>query len=193
MRQRIVVIQGHPDPAGGHYAHALADAYAEGAQASGHEVRRIEVASLEFSWLRNKREHESDSAPAAIRESQETIRWAGHIVIVYPLWLGEMPALLKAFLEQLLRPGFAYRIGKGKIEKFLAGKSARVIVTMGMPAVAYRWYFGAHSLKALQRSILGFVGIKPVRATLIGMVEGQSNAKRQGWLEQLRILGRSGR
>ncbi len=193
MHQRIVVIQGHPDPAGGHYAHALADAYAEGAQSAGHEVRRIDVATLDFPVLRSKQEHESGSVPAAIRESQETIRWAGHIVILYPLWLGEMPALLKAFLEQLLRPGFAYQIGKGHIQKFLTGKSARIVVTMGMPAVAYRWYFGAHSLKALQRSILGFVGIKPVRATLIGMVEGHSNAKRQGWLEQLRILGRAGR
>jgi len=193
MSKRVVVVQGHPDPAGGHYAHALADAYAEGAQAAGHEVRRIDVARLDFPWLRNKQEHESGSVPAAIRESQETIRWASHIVILYPLWLGEMPALLKAYLEQLLRPGFAYRIDKGHIQKFLSGKSARIVVTMGMPAVAYRWYFGAHSLKALQRSILGFVGIKPVRATLIGMVEGQSNAKRQGWLEQLRILGRAGR
>lgn len=193
MSKRVVVVQGHPDPAGGHYVHALADAYAEGAQAAGHEVRRIDVARLDFPWLRNKQEHESGSVPAAIRESQETIRWASHIVILYPLWLGEMPALLKAYLEQLLRPGFAYQIDKGHIQKFLSGKSARIVVTMGMPAVVYRWYFGAHSLKALQRSILGFVGIKPVRATLIGMVEGQSNAKRQGWLEQLRILGRAGR
>ncbi len=193
MSKRVVVVQGHPDPAGGHYAHALADAYAEGAQAAGHEVRRIDVARLDFPVLRSKQEHESRSVPAAIRESQETIRWASHIVILYPLWLGEMPALLKAYLEQLLRPGFAYQIDKGHIQKFLSGKSARIVVTMGMPAVVYRWYFGAHSLKALQRSILGFVGIKPVRATLIGMVEGQSNAKRQGWLEQLRILGRAGR
>lgn len=188
--QRIVVIQGHPDPAGGHFAHALADAYAEGAQAAGHEVRRIEVAKLDFPFLRNKHEHEGGAVPAPIRECQDTVRWAGHIVIFYPLWLGEMPAVLKAFLEQLLRPGFAYQIGKGQVQKLLAGKSARVIVTMAMPAIIYRWYFGAHGLKALQRSILGFVGIKPVRATLIGMVEGPNNARRQGWLERVRLLGR---
>jgi putative NADPH-quinone reductase len=45
---QIAIIQGHPDSAGHHLLHALADAYAEGAIAAGHEVRRIEVAKLEF-------------------------------------------------------------------------------------------------------------------------------------------------
>lgn len=38
---RFTIVQGHPDPAGGHYGHALAQAYASGAEAAGHEVRTI--------------------------------------------------------------------------------------------------------------------------------------------------------
>ena len=51
---------------------------------------------------------------------------------------------------------------------------------MGMPAFIYRWYFGAHGLKSLERSIPCFVGIRPIRETLIGMIGGLSEAKSAG-------------
>ena len=63
---------------------------------------------------------------------------------------------------------------------------------MGMPAFVYRWYFRAHSLKSLERNILKFCGIKPIRESLIGMVEGKP-AHREKWLGKMRALGRSGR
>jgi putative NADPH-quinone reductase len=58
-----------------------------------------------------------------------------------------------------------------------------------MPAFAYRWYFGAHGLKSLKRSILRLVGIAPNRHTLIGMIEGMSDARREAWLGSMRKLG----
>ena len=73
--------------------------------------------------------------------------------------------------------------------KRLKGKTARIIVTMGMPALVYRWYFGAHSLKSLERNILGFSGIGPIKESLFGMVEGVGDAKRQKWLTKMRSLG----
>ena len=54
----VAIIQGHPDPAGGHYGHGRADAYAQGAAAAGHELRRIEVARLDFPVLRTQAEFE---------------------------------------------------------------------------------------------------------------------------------------
>jgi putative NADPH-quinone reductase len=190
---RIAIIQGHPDPRGERFGHALADAYTKGAEAAGHEVKSITVAGLEFSMLRSKEEWESGTPPEAIRQAQTTIAWAEHLVIFYPLWLGSMPALLKAFLEQTFRPGFAIPKPGGKMwKKLLSGKSARIVVTMGMPAFLYRWYFGAHSLKSLERNILGFCGIAPMRESLIGMVEG-SGSKREEWLAEMRDLGFRGR
>ena len=112
MSHRIAIIQGHPDAGGAHYGHSLAEAYAQGALAAGHALRRIEVAQIDFPWLRSKAE-----------------------------W------------EQGARPDFAItRVAEGSMpKKLLAGRSARVVVTMGMPAFVYRWYFGAHSLRALER------------------------------------------
>lgn len=189
----IVIIQGHPDPAGGHFCNALAKAYAEGAASGGHAVRLVEVAKLDFPLLRDAAAWRSDPPPPAIAQAQDAIRWARHLVILYPLWMGEMPALMKGFLEQVLRPGFGTSAVEGgmKWEKLLRGKSARIVVTMGMPALAYRWWFGAHSLRSLKRNILGFCGIAPLRDTLIGNVEGCGAATRECWLERMRALGRA--
>ena len=190
----ILIIQGNPDPRETHYGHALADAYAGGAREAGHAVSTIEVAALEFPLLHNFNEFHQGQVPASIRDCQEQVRRAEHLVIIYPLWLGGMPAVLKGFFEQLFRPGFAMQPLKGgqRWKKLLTGKSARVVVTMGMPALAYRWFFGAHSLKSLERNILRFTGISPIRESLIGMVEG-SNAHRRRWLRKMTRLGRAAR
>jgi putative NADPH-quinone reductase len=195
MPRRVVIIQGHPDPDPSRFCRALAAAYAEGAEQAGHEIRSLDVAELDFPILRTAADFQSGTAPAAIRQAQEAISWAEHLLIVYPLWLGSMPALLKGFLEQVFRPGFATAgdATRGTWQKLLIGKSARIVVTMGMPALAYRWYFRAHSLKSLERNILGFCGIGPIRETLIGMVEAKSDAKRQRDLQRMRELGRRAR
>lgn len=188
---RILIVQGHPDPAGRHFGHALADAYADGATAAGHEVRRCEVALLDFPLLRSQAEYEHGEAPPALLPVQQDILWAQHLVWFFPLWMGGMPALLKGFIEQVARPGFAVDEGGNPMtNKRLAGRSARLVVTMGMPALVYRYYFRAHSLKALERNILGMTGIAPIHETLIGLVEGPDPKARAGWLEKLRALGR---
>jgi putative NADPH-quinone reductase len=186
---RICIVQGHPTPGSGHFCHALARAYAEGAVAAGHEIRTIAVAELDFPILRSKQDWDAGQTPLAISAAQNSIRWAQHLVIIHPLWIGMMPALLKAFLEQVYRPGFAMAVSeKGRWTKLLSGRSARVVVTMGMPALVYRWYFGAHGLKSLTQN-LALIGIKPSRYTLIGMIEAMSDRKRRGWLDHLRKLG----
>jgi len=86
---------------------------------------------------------------------------------------------------------FAYQ-EKSFPKLLLAGRSARLVVTMGMPALLYRWWYFAHGLKGLERNILGFVGIKPVRETLFGMVGAASETKRRAWLKQMHGLGAKG-
>ena len=190
MSHRVVIIQGHPDPTGRHLCHGLADAYAEGAAAAGNSVSRVDLAKLDIPVLRSQAEFESGTLPSSLNAARDAIVSADHIVLVFPLWLGTMPALVKAFLEQVMRPGiaFAYQ-SKGLPSKLLRGRSARIVVTMAMPALAYRWFFFAHAMRALNRNILGFVGISPIRTSLFGMVENASEEKRQSWLGQMRALG----
>jgi putative NADPH-quinone reductase len=192
LARHILILQGHPTPGGGHLGNALAEAYARGAAAGGHEVRQIDLADLEFPILRSKEEWEEGPVPPAIQSVQTAIAWADHLVLFYPLWLGSLPALFKALLEQALRPGFAVDSRNGVFAKRLKGKSARIVVTMGMPALVYRWYFGAHSLKNLERNILAFCGIAPIRESIVGSVETMGRAKGRRWIDRLERLGRAG-
>lgn len=141
---RILLIDGHPDPAGGHFVHGLADAYAAGAAEAGHAVTRIDIARLDIPILRTKQAFEHAEPPPDIAAAQAAFRAAEHIVLIYPLWLGTMPGLVKLFLEQVFRPGFAFSYDGGRLpRKALGGRSARIVVTMAMPALAYRWFYGA--------------------------------------------------
>ena len=74
-----------------------------------------------------------------------------------------------------------------------AGKSARLIVTMGMPALWYRWFFLAHGIKGLERNILNFCGVRPVRESYIGLVEAENGTARARWLDRVAALGRRAR
>ncbi len=192
--RRILILQGHPDSGTPHLCHALADAYAEGAQESGHEVRRLDMAAIDFPLLRSQHAWEHEPVPSSLEPAQQDIRWAEHLVLLFPLWLGDMPALVKGFLEQVARPGFAFAAGERTAftKKGLTGRSARLVVTMGMPALVYRWYFRAHSVKSLERNILGFVGISPVDETLIGGVGQLDGATAARHLARLKGLGRRG-
>ena len=185
--KRILLIDGHPDPDPGRFIHALAQAYADGATVAGHEVRRLDLATMDIPFLRTRSDWTDAAPPPDIGDAQADIHWAEHLVILYPLWLGDMPAVLKAFLEQVARPGFA--LEQGTMPKpLLGGRSARLVVTMGMPAFFYRFFYGAHSVKSFERNILKLVGIKPVSSSLIGNVEGDE-AARTGWLAEMRELG----
>ncbi|MBV7265488.1 NAD(P)H-dependent oxidoreductase [Erythrobacter ani] len=189
---RITIIDGHPSGEGDHYVHALASAYQRAAEEL-HEVRRLDIGKLEFAFVREPRVWTQLEPEEDILKAQEAIAWADHLVIVYPLWLGDVPALLKAFLEQVMRPGFAMEIkANAKWRPLLRGKSARIIVTMGMPAPMYRLFFRSHSVKSLKRNILHFVGIKPVRTTIIGRVDSWPGYRKK-WLRRVERLGRFAR
>jgi putative NADPH-quinone reductase len=191
MSKRIVLVQGHPDSAPQHLCNALQTAYAKGASDAGHQVRLVTIAELDFPLLRSQHDWKKGTVPAALQQAQEDIKWAEHLVLFFPLWLGDMPALVKAFLEQVARPGFAFTYDDNNPfgKKGLTGRSARVVVTMGMPALFYRWFYRAHSVKSLERNILGFIGFSPVNETLVGMVENMKPDNAKKWLTKLEKLG----
>jgi putative NADPH-quinone reductase len=193
---KMTIIDGHPDPSEGHLNHALADCYARAAEAAGHEIRRIDVAKLNFPIMRDPKDFiEGHPLPDIVR-AQDDIRWAEHVVFFFPLWMSDMPSLLKAFLEQTFRPGFALDFGSGPLKlpkQLLRGKSARIVVTMGMPAFFYFGPMGAYMLKMLSR-LLTFAGIRPVSSTVIGGVENASDCARDGWFKMMnKLAARDGR
>jgi putative NADPH-quinone reductase len=190
MKKHILIIDGHPDAAP-HLIHQLADAYAGGAEWAGHEVQRIDLGAMDVPLLHSPSTWHHP-ATGRMAEAQEQILWANHIAIFYPLWLGDMPAALKAFFEQVMRPGFAFREGaRPGLAGKLKGRSAQVVVTMGMPASMYRHFYRAHSVKSLERNILKLVGIGPVQHILIGGA-GEKDFNYKAWIDELYGAGERG-
>jgi putative NADPH-quinone reductase len=191
MGTRIVLIQGHPDYRRPHLCHALADAYVDGALAAGHEVEIVEPARLNFPFLTSAAEWTHGSPPPQVAAAQDAILRADHMVLVYPLWMGDMPALLKSFIEQVARPGFApdgpahTAFGSG----LLGTRSARVVVSMARPTPVFRWGCAGHSIKALRRNVFGRASIRPLRTTLVGRANELTPQRAASWCERLRRLG----
>lgn len=193
MTKNILVINAHPDPRAERFCAALSNAYVEGASQAGHQIRRIDVGALDFPLIRTHEAFASEPPPAAIREAQEALVWADHLVMIFPLWQGGAPAVFKGFLEQVFRYGVAMsQSGAGWPARLLKGKSARLIVTMGMPAPIFRVIFGGYGLKSLERGVLWLSGFRPVRHTIIGKVEAHDGAGRLRWLKVVRRLGGAG-
>ncbi len=186
---RIVVVVGHARR--DTFCEALGQAYVKGAQAGGHDADLIVISRLTFDPILRHGYEQAQPLEPDLAKAHEALMAADHLVLVFPLWLGTLPALLKGFLERILQPDLVQTARKGRYVKILNGKSARIILTMGMPGLIYRWYYGAHALKMLKRNILAFIGVKPVRSTIFGMVDGVSEERRKQWLDSVEQLGRS--
>lgn len=194
MPRRILILQGHPDPDPARLCRRLADAYADGAANAGHAVDRIDAAAATFPGVRSQAQFKAPATAPDVIAAQAALARADHLVLLFPLWLGTLPGGLKSFLEEVLRPEVAFRYrDDGLPQRLLKGRSARLVVTMGMPAAVYRWWYGAHGVRGIERNMLGFVGLAPVRRTLIGSVEGLGAAGCERWCERMRRLGAAAR
>ncbi|MFI8714698.1 NAD(P)H-dependent oxidoreductase [Brevibacillus brevis] len=185
----ILVIIGHPDPES--YCSALAHAYMKGAAGKAAQIRTIDLSQIAFDpnlkyGYRKRTELEDD-----LKEAQDLIRWADHLVIVYPTWWGTMPAILKGFFDRVLLSGFAYKYREGSSlwDKLLTGKTAHLIVTMDFPSWYNRLIYWQAGHLVMKRNILKFCGIKPVKVTEISGVNASSDEKRKKWLEKVKQLG----
>lgn len=184
-----MIVQGHPDPES--YCYALAKAYKRGAEEKGAAVETVCTGELKFdpnlSFGYRKR---TDLEPC-LREAQEKILDADHIVLVFPVWWGAVPAVMKGFLDRVLLPGFAFRKRPDSLwwDKYLKGKSARIISTMDQPTWYYRFFNKMPSTWAVKRLTLEFCGIKPVKVTHIGPVRNSSPTFRQKWLKKIEQMG----
>ncbi|MGE0751403.1 MAG: NAD(P)H-dependent oxidoreductase [Variibacter sp.] len=186
---KIMIVVGHPQE--DTFCEALGEAYQDGAKASGHETKLFHLAAMAFDpILRGGYRLEQALEP----DLQEAYRWLAacdHLVLIFPLWCGDMPALLKGFIERVLQPDLIARHGTEHAmnRAIFHNKTGRIVMTMGMPVSIYRFWYGAHALKLLTRNVLRFIGIKPVRHTLFGMVPTSKAEKRTQWLKDVRSLG----
>lgn len=189
MKKQILIINGHPDKES--YCFAIAEAYKNGVSKSDAALKIINIAELEFNpnlefGYRKRTELELD-----LIEAQEKIKWANHIVWIYPVWWGSYPAILKGFIDRVFLPGFAFQKRENSVwwDKLLTNKSARIISTLDQPTWYYKWINKHPSNTAIKKLTLNFVGIKKVKFTTIGSLRLSKDNYRKKWLDKIEKLG----
>ena len=187
--KKILIINGHPDKESFNFG--ISEAYKTGVKKSGAEIKEINIRDLNFNpnlqyGYRKRTELEPD-----LIEAQDKLKWADHLVWVYPVWWGSVPAIMKGFLDRVLLPGFAFNKKKDSLwwEKFFTGKTARIICTLDQPAWYYRLIYKSPSHNAIKKLTLNFIGVKKVKITTIGPVRLSKEEFRLKWLMKIEKLG----
>lgn len=189
MSRRILIILGQPSSHS--LCASLAHTYADAARRSGAEVRLLSLGEMYFDpILRHGYAHVQPLEPD-LRDAQIDIAWAQHLVWVYPIWWGGLPALLKGFLDRIFLPGFAFKYRANSVlwDRLLTGRTAELLVTMDSPPWYYRWVQRQPGHRQMKQAILEFSGIRPVRVHSFGPVVNSSDAARAGWIRRACKLG----
>lgn len=183
---RIYLTLGHPDRES--FCGAIADTYQAAARAAGHAVERQDLCALSFDPVLHRGYKAVQTLEADLVRAQELIGWCEHWVIVYPLWWGAAPALLKGFFDRVLLPGFAFEPHReGPLwDKLLGGRSAHLITTSDAPNLYTLLAYRNADVTAVKTATLQFCGIKPVRVTRFGGIKNAGAGKLAGYLERVR-------
>lgn len=186
---KIMIVVGHPQHTT--FCAALGRAYEQGAREGGHEVATFMLSEMTFDPILREGYRKEQPLEPDLKAAYDALAACNHLVVIFPLWCGDMPAILKGFIERILQPDL---IARQQTENAMnwhifTDKTARIVMTMGMPVSVYRWWYRGHALKLLKRNILNFIGIKPVQDTLYGMIGTSKPETRERWLGEIKALG----
>ena len=177
---RTLIVLGHPDKQS--FCASLADSYERGAKEKGGDVERINLIDLRFDPILRNGYRKIQNLESDLVEAQRLIKWANHIVFVYPVWWSGPPALLKGFIDRVFLPNFAfkYRENSTNWDKLLTGRSARLILTSDAP-IAWLYLAYLHpALNMMKKATLEFCGVSPVSVTSFGSIKNANEKKREG-------------
>ena len=188
-RKKVLVVMGHPSMKS--LSKSIADFYIRGAK-KNYDVKSIYLPKLKFDPILHEGYNKNQKLEPALVKAQEDIKWADHIVFVYPMWWGMLPALLKGFLDRILLPGFAFKYDRnGKLSKFLKDKTGSLIITTGGPKFMY--FLGGWMINIpMNVAVLKFCGIRPKKQTFFTDVKRLSKEESEEIFEKARILGEKG-
>lgn len=195
-RKNILIINGNPARERSTFSAALADHYLHHAEMAKHCVTSFKLAELTFDPIQHEGYAKEQPLEPDLLTLRDAMVEADHWVLIFPLWYGLPPALVKGFIERIFVKGFAFEYeGLYPIPlPILKGKTVRVIITCSMPNFVYDWLSGKPTNKALQ-TLFALCGIKVAGFTIFGSIVETSPAgtsRYHRYFEQLRAIGTKG-
>jgi NAD(P)H dehydrogenase (quinone) len=188
----ISVILAHPRP--GSFNHAIAGVVVTTLHEGGYQVSFHDLYAERFDPLLPYAEIARDAAlPPAIGEHCREIASADGIVIVHPDWWGMPPAILKGWIDRVLRPSVAYRFdetdsGEGVPIGLLCAKAALVFNTSNTPREREQQDFGDPLERLWRDCIFAFCGVTEFQRKMFGVVVTSTEEQRKEWLEEVREM-----
>ncbi len=188
----VLVVLAHPEP--GSFNHALAAAAASAARAHGHDVVLHDLHAEGFDPVLPAGEARRDAPlPPWLRRHCDELAAADGIVVVHPNWWGQPPAILKGWIDRVIRPGVAYAFeegdsGEGVPRGLLRARTAVVLNTSNTPAAREREVFGDPLDAIWRRCVFGLCGVRDVRRRTYGVVVTSTAEERALWLADARTL-----
>ncbi len=188
MSKKIFILAGHPDSES--MCCDLAQAYKNGAESSGNEVRITNLGDMKFDPILHKGYKVIQELEPDLKKFQEDVRWSEHFVIIYPSWWSTMPALLKGLFDRVWLPGFAFKFLPSGIgwNRLLKGRTARVFITSDSHPLIARFLQGDNT-NEIQDGILWFAGFN-TRITKIGPMKKISDEKKSQWARKFVSYGK---
>ena len=186
---RVLVIIGHQQL--GSFNHAIAQAAREELRAAGHEVIYHDLYAERFDPVLPAQEipNEAEVDPL-IRQHCDEVLAADGYVIVHPNWWGMPPAILKGWVDRVIRQGTMYRFGPDGVVQNLKGKRALVITTSNTPREDELRLFGDPLENLWKNCIFNFVGVEDFQRRNFESIILSTAEQRRGWLEEVRQLVR---
>jgi putative NADPH-quinone reductase len=190
--KKILIIDGHPDPKS--HCAQIAEEYEKGAQKGKFDIKKIDVRDLKFDPILHYRKASAQNLEKDLKDSQKMIKWADHIVVIFPIWWGHMPSLLKGFIDRAFTNGTVFELKKGKRipTPLMNGKSIRVIYTQGAPRFYTRFVLRDSVWKSIKTNIFEFCGFSPVARTYIHDMHSRNEEAVGKFLRKIFDLGLNG-
>jgi NAD(P)H dehydrogenase (quinone) len=187
---KISIILAHPGK--GSFNHAIADTAASVLREAGHTVIVHDLYAERFDPLLLYKEIPRDTVlPPHVAEHCREIASADGIVIVHPNWWGMPPAILKGWIDRVLRPGIAYRFaendsGEGVPVGLLPAKAVIVFNTSNTPEGREHEVFGDPLERIWKDCIVSFCGIPVFNRKMFGVIVTSTEEQRKMWLGEVR-------
>lgn len=191
---RISLILGHPDPTS--LNHALAHAVRQALEDMGAQVRFHDLCAEGFDPVLPAGEYARGAIlPPLVEQHCREIAEADGLVLVHPNWWGMPPAILKGWVDRVLRPGVAYEFlpgdgGEGVPVGLLRPMTALVLNTSNTPEARERDVFGDPLERLWHDCILSFCGVRKVVRRMFGVVCVSTPKQRRAWLDEAAELAR---
>ena len=169
-------------------SYAFGDAYEETVKVNGAEVRRFNIDEMDFDPALHNGYEEIQELENDLIAFQNAVRWADHLVFVYPNWWNTMPAKMKGLFDRAFLPGFAFKFVDNCFTPLLKGKSGRVINIVGSSNPVFLWCAIGSFTNELSKGILKMCGVSPVKTSSFGATRNASREKRERWLDTVRKM-----